>query len=227
MPNWCSNSGSLTGDPETIKIVWEAVKDDNHGLTQVFVPCPEDLQKTVSGFLSEQSEGYSEWKAQQESNMEKYGYTDWYGWSVDNWGTKWSPEFEFSLSDDGTEISYHGDSAWSPPTQLFLTLSKMFPSLTITMSYTEEGNAFVGSSIFHNGVFYDSCGDCDVEYPDGDDPDYDAYFDAIDALKTEHELLVHGKFANGQATPESDLITHNEIEMMVKFALGQKVGGES
>ena len=29
-------------------------------------------------------------------NIAKYGYKDWYDWSIDNWGTKWNA-YEFSI----------------------------------------------------------------------------------------------------------------------------------
>lgn len=40
----------------------------------------------------------------------KYGYLDWYDWSVANWGTKWN---SYDVSASGTEVRFH--TAWSAP----------------------------------------------------------------------------------------------------------------
>jgi hypothetical protein len=224
MPNWCSNQGSLTGDPEIIKFIWEQVKDKDKGLT-VLHPCPEDLTNTMSGFMSEDSEGHDEWVAKQASNKEKYGYTDWYGWAVDNWGTKWAPDFDLQLSDDGTTIEFQGDSAWSPPTHLFINISKMFPSVLIDHSYIEEGMAFVGFSVYKGGNHYDSCGDIQAEYPwEEDFPDADAYDKAYDDYLTlhdserdAHEAEAWRKYGAGEAEDHSGPSDYTMLEATVAF----------
>jgi hypothetical protein len=42
-----------------------------------------------------------------------------YGWSVDNWGTKWEAEVNDWERDGNTIMFYHFDTAWGPPVALY------------------------------------------------------------------------------------------------------------
>jgi hypothetical protein len=42
-----------------------------------------------------------------------------YGWSVDNWGTKWDVSIHDWEREDDNTIVLHFDSAWSPPTTIY------------------------------------------------------------------------------------------------------------
>ena len=75
---------------------------------------------------------------------------DWYNWNIQNWGTKWdatSASFEFS----GKELSYNFNTAWSAPMNVILSLSKMYPSSTITHTYEEE-QGWGGKEVYRNGL---------------------------------------------------------------------------
>ena len=48
-------------------------------------------------------------------NLEKYGFQDWYNWSIHNWGTKWDACNSHIESDDEDYIFITFDTAWSPP----------------------------------------------------------------------------------------------------------------
>ena len=75
---------------------------------------------------------------------EETGHTDWYGWSIDNWGTKWGAyNVEFTRIDDTTlEIMF--DTAWSVPEPVFVALSNRaeVQGLTIKIVAFEEGWSF-------------------------------------------------------------------------------------
>lgn len=94
---------------------------------------------------------------------------NWYGWRVDNWGTKWDVG-----ADEGTEREeFHGlkatvvgheancsfDSAWSPPIGVYNKLVEL--GYNVHASYFEPGLTFCG--IYHNG--YDNC----IEYHSKDE----------------------------------------------------------
>jgi hypothetical protein len=65
-----------------------------------------------------------------------------YGWSVDNWGTKWDVSImDWEREDDNT-IVMHFDSAWSPPIALYEFLET--EGWTVRALYREPGIGFVG-----------------------------------------------------------------------------------
>ena len=100
------------------------------------VPMPEELKGSVSG--SEQSK--PEWqKKRSEELIKKYGFDDWYGWSINNWGTKWGAYGIEGSENNVDNIVYTFDTAWSCPSVWIETTSQMFPSLTFKDSFTDEG----------------------------------------------------------------------------------------
>ena len=65
-----------------------------------------------------------------------------YGWSVDNWGTKWDVSIHDWEREDDNTIVLHFDSAWSPPTTLYEFLET--EGWTVRALYHEPGMGFVG-----------------------------------------------------------------------------------
>jgi hypothetical protein len=85
--------------------------------------------------------------ATNEQLIEKYGYGDWYSWSVDNWGCKWNCDAQDwtvdDYDDENLSIKFWFDSPWGPPVALYEFISQD-DSMTIFGNYHEEGMAFVG-----------------------------------------------------------------------------------
>lgn len=80
-------------------------------------------------------------------NLEKYGYQDWYSWSIANWGTKWNA---YGVSDGGETITF--DTAWSTPFPVIQKLSEMFPDITITLQFADEDFGYnCGEIVFSAG----------------------------------------------------------------------------
>ena len=191
MPNWCENAITIDGDDESLDALWEVIKPVEEGdpadLTKAF-PCPEPLKQTMAGFMAEDDEGYATWVAQKAANIAEYGSADWYDWCNRNWGTKWSPDFDYNNSDT-LGISLWGNSAWSPPIELLQNVSRQYPSLTFTIVYSEMGCDFVGAAVVRAGVIVgDSSGEISphvtVDY------DSDEYFEIVNetviALREQH-----------------------------------------
>jgi hypothetical protein len=89
----------------------------------------------------------------------KYGFNNWYDWKNANWGTKWGAydvgEWVVSLIGNektAAEISY--DTAWSPATEFFINVSKMYPNVIFRHMFSDEegGCSFVGTETIQNGV---------------------------------------------------------------------------
>jgi len=145
MPNWCNNSVEIYhDDPAMIERVRTAFNDGR--LLDEFIPVPQALRDTVSGFMGEDKR--AEHEAQQAANVEKHGYANWYDFCVNEWGTKWDIGADGNPAQDipgGLMLGF--ESAWAPPIQAYEKLFYM--GFKIRAMYFEPGMAFAG--IFEDG----------------------------------------------------------------------------
>ena len=145
MPNWCNNSVEIYhDDPKMIERVRTAFNGE--GLLQEFIPVPEDLRNIVAGSVPVEQE--AEHKLKEEFNRITYGYTNWYDFCVNEWGTKWDIGADGNPAQDipgGLMLGF--DSAWAPPVGAYEKLMAM--GFRITAMYYESGMAFAG--IWDNG----------------------------------------------------------------------------
>ena len=142
MPNWCSNHVTVRGtDPAEIQRLADAFAEGK--FCNAVIPVPQDLTDTVSGFLGSGDEQKA-LEAKTAANIEKYGYSNWYDYQVDKWGTKWDvgDQGGGEISDDGLEFSGSFDSAWSPPIGVCEAL--VAQGFEVTLYYYEPGMAYVG-----------------------------------------------------------------------------------
>lgn len=81
--------------------------------------------------------------------------TDWYNWSVSNWGTKWNAYnvgiWAYSKDNENTIATLNYQTAWSPATKLFLNISPNYPELQFTHEFIDEGGSFIGYETIANG----------------------------------------------------------------------------
>jgi len=152
MPNWCNNNLTLQHeDPAMIKRAAEAL--DRGEFLQEFIPVPEDL-KITAGFLGE-GDAQKALEAQTKANVEKYGYGNWYDYSVGEWGTKWDvgDDGATDVHPDGKMLHTYFDSAWSPPIQAYEKLTEL--GFTVGAMYYEGGMSYAG--VWEDGVddYYD------------------------------------------------------------------------
>ena len=145
MPNWCNNSVEIYhDDPKMIERVRTAFNGE--GLLQEFIPVPEDLRNIVAGSVPVAEE--AEHKLKEEFNRITYGYTNWYDFCVNEWGTKWDIGADGNPAQDipgGLMLGF--DSAWAPPCAAYEKLMAM--GFRITAMYYEPGMAFAG--VWDNG----------------------------------------------------------------------------
>lgn len=150
MPNWCSNTLTMThSDPAEIQRAVEAFKKGR--FLDEFIPVPSDLKSDGAETYGEDSA--AEHEALRESNQAKHGYQSWYDFCVSEWGTKWDvggDGYDPSVSDDGCTVTVSFDSAWSPPIAAYEKLTEL--GFQIDAKYYEPGVAFAGS-------WYDGCDD--------------------------------------------------------------------
>ena len=137
MPNWCNNSVEIYHeDPAMIERVRTAFNDGK--LLNEFIPVPQELIDTVSGFVPEQEA----LEAKQAANREKYGYSTWYDFCVSEWGTKWDVGGDNPAQDIPGGLMLGFDSAWSPPINAYEKLEAQ--GFRIRAMYYEPGMAFAG-----------------------------------------------------------------------------------
>jgi hypothetical protein len=88
--------------------------------------------------------------------IKEYGVSNWYDWSVLNWGTKWDcydvREWNIAVADEEMTATIYYETAWSPATQLWLTVSQQYPTLTFFHEFADEGGGFLGDETIHNGT---------------------------------------------------------------------------
>lgn len=92
--------------------------------------------------------------------LAKYGTADWYNWAVNNWGTKWGAYDVTKWSVNGIDsetsaATIYYETAWTPATALWLTVSKMYPTLTFFHEFADEGGGFLGNETIENGDIVD------------------------------------------------------------------------
>lgn len=128
MPNWCDNKIEITGKAEDIKTIYEAKMS-----FEKLCPKPKDLEGN-----------------------------DWWYWCIANWGTKWDIVDEDGDVNDNfalemlNETTLKADflTAWSPPCEFFIYLTRKMKGLEVKMKSWEAG-----CNIYYEAIIKDGCDD--------------------------------------------------------------------
>lgn len=179
MPNHCDNQMRVKGSKLALdnfiqQITRTRIEDDGTANTFIDIahcvkPIPADLQITSGSFGNNEDGSPSETQLAYDrlyaQNKEKYGFSDWYGWSNANYGTKWG-DYEGTLTrDSDNEVTYTFTTAWAPFNESFMEyFAEKFPELNVVYTYSETGMNFMGCYIIAegDGVVYSA----DSEIPD-------------------------------------------------------------
>ncbi len=125
MPNWCSNTITISGNKENIRRIKDMMESiENKSESNLF--------QTLVGYPDHMTEGEYQEK--------------WYDTNVTNWGTKWDVSYDDSFpqySDE--EIVLSPDTAWSPPIGFGTILAKLY-QVDVELYYTEPGCDFCGKT---------------------------------------------------------------------------------
>ena len=186
MPNHTANNFTVTGPVADVKrFLKQAAGSDKELSFDSLLPLPTVLKgSTAPVRIQTQAEidaTWAEWnKRKDEGKLEKweleqgrpmglgvtqetydtlmkeYGVSNWYDWSVLNWGTKWDcydvREWNIAVADEEMTATIYYETAWSPATQLWLTVSQQYPTLTFFHEFADEGGGFLGDETIHNGT---------------------------------------------------------------------------
>ncbi|OUW23827.1 MAG: hypothetical protein CBD34_02040 [Rickettsiales bacterium TMED174] len=139
MPNWCNNNIEIRGPKNKLEKIQKAAKDGK--MLNHFHPMPAELSETTAN------------GTQRPELEKKYGFSDWYGWANNNWGTKWDNSEVYGdceLKQDGKEYSldFAFDTAWAPPIGAVEKYLEENEDVSIKLWYFEGGMDFMG-------VYYD------------------------------------------------------------------------
>ena len=138
MPNWCNNNITIRAPKKKLDKIVKAAKKGE--LLNHFLPMPKELDGTTAD------------GSKDKAMIKKTGYSDWYSWAVDNWGTKWitpTPIDEvhetelINLSNDkeSLAIEFANQSAWAPPYELISYICKTYNLRGSCRWHEEGGNA--------------------------------------------------------------------------------------
>jgi hypothetical protein len=171
MPNWCNNNLVLEhDDPAMIQRAFDALERGE--FLNEFVPVPQELKDTVSGFHGD-PETQRKLEEQTQSNIDKFGYGNWYDYCVGEWGTKWDvgEQGASDIHPGGKMLHTSFDSAWSPPVSAYEKLEEM--GFRVEAMYYESGMGYAGtySDGDDNTVELEgmSANDIEREYPELDE----------------------------------------------------------
>ena len=138
MPNWCDNQITITADKAVIDKIEKIANEekDQPGLLEFMSPMPKELRDTTAD------------GSEDKKMIEKYGYSDWYSWATDKWGTKWDINEFYGVDRQGDTISFAFSSAWSPPIGAYETfimnMSEQKQDVSVKSYYYEGGCDFMG-----------------------------------------------------------------------------------
>ena len=186
MPNHTANNFTVTGPKaDVLRSVAQIKGNDSEIDFNKVLPIPDELrgtssptrimtqqqideiwadwnkrkaEGTLSSFEMERPMGLGITQAKYDEFILKYGYADWYDWSIFNWGTKWNAYdvTEWSInecSEYTASATIYYETAWSPATALWLNVSKNYPTLEFYHEFADEGGAFLGSETIVDGRF--------------------------------------------------------------------------
>ncbi len=167
---------------------------DPEGRWQALVDDPANEHWTPEHYEEDKAEHYALIERAERAKAET-GYSDWYSWANNEWGTKWSMDvytYTYDVDRDPEAIHISGNTAWGPPIALLEKVSQKF-GVKISLTYIEEGMDFIGASVIIDGESYDSSGSFHDHLPenfDWDDEDaWEIRDDVRDRLIDHHERI--------------------------------------
>lgn len=172
MPNYCSNSVKLTGNPlHMTKIVRLLEGELSLFDFNKLMPMPEILHKYTIGFRTIDGQEHQIWREEEDGNAvaltseERLGIkatdaTDWHDWRCRNWGTKWpAGDIERQWEEGSNSAYYKFETAWCPPQGIVKFLVELFKEKyrSISLQWVYEDwmhGAYCGMYLLRpNGTF--------------------------------------------------------------------------
>ncbi len=93
------------------------------------------------------------------NNLQLYGFTTWYGWCNEFWGTKWNAYENEQIDRDTIMFK----TAWAAPEKVIAQLARMYPDAEIEHWWADEDMGYNTGHTKYNGGevedvdYYDDC----------------------------------------------------------------------
>lgn len=184
MPNWCSNTITITGDRKIIS-----------GITKLI----ESIKKTEG-----QEPGVFNTLVGREPGItqEKYNNGGWYDSNRNHWGTKWDVSYDdCCFTFDEESITFHPQTAWSPPVEFCKKMVMEYKRIKINIFYSECGDDFCGQCDIYldeDGILY--CDEEDYGYAEG------MYHLDIDGFWGEVESVIDSYVSEEEPTSPEEFV---------------------
>mgnify|MGYP001220548407 FL=1 len=213
MPNWCENFMRLEVPNKQEADIIDAVLDENKQVYEEFrknyipkgcggMPFWGDEPLGLLGYLMPEPD-YKEGDEKLAKDGINHTFPDWYSWRTSNWGTKWEVSIEHRDrldNEDGTvTFEFNFDSAWSPPTGVYDTVSQR-DGWDVFATYIEGGMDFMG--YFEDGEdnSYQAGTRTTTDAPDWLVDEFSWHYDYQDECEQESDsdLVVRGEMTHQQ-----------------------------
>lgn len=113
----------------------------------------ENCSPELTEYLKENGLSFEKIKPTPPEMLEGDG---WYGWRVENWGTKWDLTEEEQRNVADKLVREHNVALfctpYSPPSLVIVALSEMFPNDLFKIEYYEYGLDLAGTDYIKNGT---------------------------------------------------------------------------
>jgi hypothetical protein len=128
-----------------------------------------------------------ELEAQEKANLVKHGYSTWYDFCVNEWGTKWDVggEGDQSSQDSPTDIRMNFDSAWAPPVPAMEKFQDL--GFKVKLVYWESGMCFCGLFDENGDDYFDYTDMSAAEVAEHINPEIDECMCIVENLETWEE----------------------------------------
>ena len=111
MPNWCENKVTIYGPLVRLQELKKAAQENR--LLQHIKPMPDELEDTVAPTPKDSN------PKDVEVLQEKYGASNWYDWSINNWATKWDVD-DVIIDEEESDLRPASFSLETPKNRLTL-----------------------------------------------------------------------------------------------------------
>ena len=155
MPNWCNNTLELQHDDPAMIVRAKAAFKDGKFLNE-FVPVPNDLHIVAGSVGPKGSPEQNELELKEELNRITHGYSTWYDFCVNEWGTKWDvggDDYNDPIDESPNKVIMSFDSAWAPPCAAMDKLMDL--GFSVRLYYYEPGMCFAGIYSEDGDDYYD------------------------------------------------------------------------
>lgn len=136
MPNHCLNALTVVGKPSEVQAFMDVMDEIRKASTEREIRVLNGMFPRPSSVPDDQ----------------------WYGWNLDNWGSKWGSYEEYwnepFLTGGGEPrmvLDGKFESAWCSPDLLIMNISRRFPNLRFGVAYEEWNMMFVGGYVYQAG----------------------------------------------------------------------------